>query len=169
MTNLNNILVYKRTHTGDPNEKGEFGVHDCMGKVRDFKYNAVIGVGGIGLEPSHHGIDGKVTWVGVERLANDVPKVQGSRASIVTFKKYVVLDHTGPNLAEKAPALAKRLYNQGARFVLTSLSTTEYQEALTLIDVCLALPSLTTVRDNCGNQGCNHCKTVKTNVCSPIC
>jgi len=41
------ILIYKRTHTGDPDLKGRFGIHDCMGRVRDYDYDAVIGVGGI--------------------------------------------------------------------------------------------------------------------------
>jgi hypothetical protein len=27
------VLVYKRTHNGDPDQFGCFGVHDCMGEV----------------------------------------------------------------------------------------------------------------------------------------
>jgi hypothetical protein len=41
-----NTLVYKRTHTGDPDESGIFGIHDCMGQVRGWNFGAVIGVGG---------------------------------------------------------------------------------------------------------------------------
>ncbi len=59
------ILTYKRTHTGDPNASGLFGVSDCMGRVRDLNYDAVIGIGGIGAEPRSYRIDGKITWVGV--------------------------------------------------------------------------------------------------------
>ena len=44
------VLVYKRTHNGDPDANGCFGAYDCMGTVRDRQYDAVIGVGGIGPE-----------------------------------------------------------------------------------------------------------------------
>ena len=59
------ILTYKRTHTGDPNAAGMFGINDCMGSVRNLLYDAVIGVGGIGAEPRDYKIDGKITWVGI--------------------------------------------------------------------------------------------------------
>jgi len=36
------ILTYKRTHTGDPSPDGVFGVHDCMGRIRDLSYDAII-------------------------------------------------------------------------------------------------------------------------------
>ena len=44
------ILIYKRTHNGDPDAKGCFGACDCMGSVRSRSFDAVIGVGGIGPE-----------------------------------------------------------------------------------------------------------------------
>ena len=59
------ILTYKRTHPGDPNPEGIVGIADCMVKVRGYDYDAVIGVGGTGAEPQSHGIDGKITWIGV--------------------------------------------------------------------------------------------------------
>jgi hypothetical protein len=40
------VLIYKRTHTGDPTPEGVFGLSDCMGRVRAREYEAVIGVGG---------------------------------------------------------------------------------------------------------------------------
>jgi hypothetical protein len=59
-------LIYKRTHNGDPDpETGTFGNADCMGRVRGWNFDAVIGVGGIGREPELEGIAGKVTWVGI--------------------------------------------------------------------------------------------------------
>lgn len=39
-------LVYKRTHNGDPDAEGRFGIHDCMGQVRGYGYEAVIGWAG---------------------------------------------------------------------------------------------------------------------------
>jgi hypothetical protein len=59
------ILIYKRTHRGDPDADGVFGIHDCMGSVRDFAYDAVVGVGGIGDDARAHGIAGKINWIGV--------------------------------------------------------------------------------------------------------
>ena len=58
-------LVYKRTHNGDPDALGQFGIHDCMGSVRAREYDAVIGIGGIGDEPKKQGIAGKINWIGV--------------------------------------------------------------------------------------------------------
>ena len=58
-------LVYKRTHPGDPNKRGHFGNEDCMGRVRSWDFDAVIGVGGIGSESSSHGLDYKINWVGI--------------------------------------------------------------------------------------------------------
>lgn len=59
------ILVYRRTHTGDPDgEHKEFGYHDCMGSVRDRDYDAVIGIGGKRPWPGDAGIKERVTWVG---------------------------------------------------------------------------------------------------------
>jgi len=59
------ILTYKRTHTGVPDFHGRFGNHGCMGRVRDFCFDAVIGVGGIGAEARSWDIAGKLTWIGV--------------------------------------------------------------------------------------------------------
>jgi hypothetical protein len=35
-------LIYKRTHTGDPDASGCFGIFDCMGRVRALDFDAVI-------------------------------------------------------------------------------------------------------------------------------
>src|SRR4051812_46355351 len=59
------VLIYKRTHIGDPNSQGDFGCHDCMGRIRGYTYDAVIGIGGSSCEPRSQGIDGRITWVGV--------------------------------------------------------------------------------------------------------
>jgi len=39
-----NTLIYKRTHRGDPNESGVFGVWNCMGQIRGWEFDAVIGM-----------------------------------------------------------------------------------------------------------------------------
>jgi len=49
---IKKTLIYKRTHTGDPHrEVGVFGENGCMRRVRGYKFDAVIGIGGIGPEP----------------------------------------------------------------------------------------------------------------------
>ena len=32
-------LIYKRTHPGDPDVDGLFGIHDCMGQVRAWSFD----------------------------------------------------------------------------------------------------------------------------------
>lgn len=49
------ILIYKRTHVGDPDDSGRFGLYNCMGRVRGYDFDAVIGVGGIGNEEREAG------------------------------------------------------------------------------------------------------------------
>ena len=39
------ILTYKRTHKGDPDNRGVFGINDCMGAIRNRKFDAVVGIG----------------------------------------------------------------------------------------------------------------------------
>ena len=56
------VLIYRRTHTGDPCDRGVFGCHGCMGKVREWKYDAVIGIGG---KTAIDGISRKLTWIGI--------------------------------------------------------------------------------------------------------
>ncbi len=53
-------LIYKRTHTGDPDAQGRFGIHDCMGSVREWGFQAVVGVGGRGSQAKACGIAYKV-------------------------------------------------------------------------------------------------------------
>jgi len=58
-------LIYKRTHHGDPDEAGQFGIFDCMDRVRSWNFDAAIGIGGQGAEPRRHELDGKVNWIGI--------------------------------------------------------------------------------------------------------
>ena len=133
------ILTYKRTHTGDPDATGSFGASDCMGKVRSFRYDAVIGVSGTGSEPRSHGIDGKITWVGISPRRSVRP--EKFRAHIVKFDHFVLLDQSGPFLAEMAPALARKLFS-GRRFILDKYSPAEYQEARRIVDWALTIDTV---------------------------
>ena len=124
------ILTYKRTHTGDPNTAGTFGINDCMGSVRSLLYDAVIGVGGIGAEPRDYKIDGKITWVGIYPT-----KRPGGwrRGPLVNFQRFVLFDAGGPVLSTFAPALSKRLYQGKVRYLLKGYRDVEKAEAEQII------------------------------------
>ena len=123
------ILTYKRTHPGDPNSQGTFGVNDCMGQIRDLSYDAVIGIGGIGSEPRRHNIDGKITWVGI-----GPSKTQGEwPASLVTFERFLLFDAGGPSLATLAPCLAKRMYVGKVRYLVAGYSPEEHADAQKIV------------------------------------
>ena len=66
------VFIYKRTHTGDPDKNGCFGIEDCMGEKRSWEYDAVIGIGGRGAEAESYGIDRKVNWIGIGRIKSHV-------------------------------------------------------------------------------------------------
>lgn len=125
-----NILVYKRTHHGDPGEDGCFGVYDCMGAVRGRDYDAVIGVGGTGHEPQTQGIAGMVNWIGV---GPHKKYVDGKRGPEVTFDPFVLLGGDGPDFRTIAPVLAKRMYGKNVRSVLQGLTDEEMDEALKIV------------------------------------
>ena len=115
------VLIYKRTHRGDPGPDGIFGVHDCMGMVRDREYDAVIGVGGVRPWSGDEDIARKVNWVGIG------PKKHKSngRGPLVTFDKYILLDSDGPFLEKIAPRLYRHMYIDSHIRVLMSYSLPE--------------------------------------------
>ena len=112
------VLIYKRTHIGDPNQRGEFGCHDCMGRIRGYTYEAVIGIGGSGYEPRSQGIDRRITWVGVG--PHQWPPIHPRGAPVVTFDRFRLLDKRGARLRDFAPGLAKYFFSKHRRFFLTN-------------------------------------------------
>lgn len=129
-------LIYKRTHVGDPDAFGRFGIHGCMGRVRAWPFEAVIGIGGLGDEPTSHGIDRRVTWVGIgprHSVAHD------TRGPLVTFDHFVLLDQKGPLLHELAPRLAKRMYGGRVRALL-NCSSGEADEVARILQLAANAP-----------------------------
>lgn len=118
--NVARVLLYKRTHIGDPNSEGCFGVSDCMKSVRAWKFDAVIGIGGIKPdrdEPenghNNSALNRKINWIGIGR--EDGPRARGSKAPILYFRKFRIFgsDGTkGPFFAKYAPTLAHRMYDR---------------------------------------------------------
>lgn len=132
------ILTYKRTHVGDPDRAGTFGVHGCMGNVRSWEFDAVIGIGGIGNEPKSHGIAGRVTWVGRQ------PKKQVNASGsglLVTFESFILLDTNGPLLSDIAPYLARRMYEGRVRTLIDGYSSDEQADAEHVIQALLGSTS----------------------------
>jgi hypothetical protein len=116
-------LIYKRTHNGDPDEDGCFGVYDCMGQVKDWNFDAVIGVGGIGKEPIAERIAGQVNWIGI-----GPHKKSCKHGTKVTFDHFVFYGKKGPDFRKKAPCLAERMYSKNVRLVMDALSHQEQAE-----------------------------------------
>ncbi len=124
------ILTYKRTHTGDPDNQGVFGINDCMGTVRNRKFDAVVGIGSKSPWGNSKEITGKVTWVGVGPLRI---KSAFHRGDLVAFEKFVLLDGNGPDFESLAPNLAKRFYKGNARSIINSYNKIEKEEIENLI------------------------------------
>ena len=114
-------LIYKRTHTGDPDPKtGVFGNHDCMGSVRERQFDAVIGIGGVGPEPKSFGIAGKLNWVGIDPIYDGRdPDRRGPR---LRFRHFLDFKKDGPPLQGRYPALADLMYGKNVRSIMHSPS-----------------------------------------------
>jgi hypothetical protein len=111
-------FIYKRTHKGDPDERGWFGIHKCMGKCRSWDFDAVVGVGGMSAEPGRAGISRKVNWIGIGRRNETLAR---DGWPLVKFDHFVLFDEDGRQLDEVAPKLAARMYRKHApRFVLSN-------------------------------------------------
>jgi len=118
-------LIYKRTHHGDPDGTGCFGIHDCMGRVRRWDFEAVIGVGGLGSEARSHRLDGKVNWIGIGPQKH---VLAGKRGPIVSFDHFVLYGSDGPDFERLAPVLAERIYSKNVRVLMNRLSPPEQAE-----------------------------------------
>ena len=104
-----NTLIYKRTHRGDPDRSGTFGIPDCMGQVRHWDFDAVIGVGGKCPWHNHKDIAYRINWVGVNASKTDAPKRRW-KGPLVTFERFVLYDETGPNFKKLAPKVFKYMF-----------------------------------------------------------
>lgn len=135
------ILVYKRTHVGDPDEHGRFGIEDCMHSVRRWRFDGVIGMGGIAPWKQDRNIARKVNWVG--RFPQRIPNpFQTTPHPLLKFasKDVKVMEEHGPLLADVNPRFAKKFYDSRCRFwVLDAGDQTRAQEYL---DACLIIENL---------------------------
>jgi hypothetical protein len=108
-----------------------------MGKVRNWDFDAVIGIGGIGDEPQSHGIAGRVTWVGRHPKKQLNPSGSGL---LVTFESFILLDSKGPLVWDIAPHLARRMYEGRVRTLLVGYSVDEQADAEYVLEELLRSP-----------------------------
>lgn len=163
-------LVYKRTHPGDPNSSGHFGCEDCMGRVRSWDFDAVIGVGGLGAQSSSHGLEGKINWVGVGPRKHLCPS---GRGPVVGFDHFVLFEDEGPDFASLAPTLAGRLFRENVRVLLHDVDARERKEIGRILELATdAEPSKPLTRELIAeycqgehrtNCSCRACSTRRTN------
>jgi hypothetical protein len=130
-------LIYKRTHTGDPDKQGRFGLRDCMGQVRSILFEAVIGIGGDSREPVLTGIANKLTWIGIGPHVKNV----GICGPVVMFDRFILWDSEGQDFRHLAPVLAKRFYTHPApRFLVNDLSDIERKEVEKILKMAKDAP-----------------------------
>lgn len=137
------ILIYKRTHKGDPDERGIFGCQDCMGRIRDWEYDAVIGIGGKSTQKGHAGISYKVNWVGIgpkRRSCN-------GRAHQIVFDHFELYEDAGDDIRENYPKLSKYMYESRKRFSLFSDLQSEVWEDIKKILAHVKNNSLSLLHD----------------------
>lgn len=147
------ILIYKRTHIGDPDQTGWFGINDCMGQVRSYKFDAVIAVGGIDRKAKSQGISRKVNWIGVGPGKEQVP---GGRGPVVGFEHFILFNERGKYLSEIAPTLANRLYSTTTR-VLINLNKEEQKEATRILEMVQNEPPSTGTPPHRITHHCPRC------------
>ena len=128
------VLIYKRTHKEDPRSDGIFGIEDCMHQVRDWEYDAVIGIGGRSPWKGHEEIAYKINWIGISPQRHKVGRYANH---VVTFEKFCLYEEKGRYLKDIAPLLHNHMYEQNSppqRFVKSSSLTPEiYAEVLTIL------------------------------------
>lgn len=110
------ILIYKRTHKGDPDETGIFGIQDCMGRIRNWNYDAVIGIGGKSAWKGEEGIKHKINWIGLEPKRIKSKK----RGDCVVFSHFELFEESGKNIKDSFPKLFNYMYSSRKRFDMSN-------------------------------------------------
>ncbi len=112
------ILVYKRTHEGDPDPAtGRFGVYNCMGRVRDQDFDAVIGIGGIGPAVKNS-LAGVVNWIGVGTSKSRERCRFRYNVTMVRFEVFRYVVSEAIDFRENAPRLSKLMYDGKVRHII---------------------------------------------------
>lgn len=148
------VLIYKRTHTGDPDSNGVFGIRDCMGKVRNRKYDAVIGIGSKRPWKKDINIALRVNWIGINPAKYGVTK----RGFRMIFSKFCLYDDKGLLVKDVAPTLYLHMYENPYRRVVmsSSLSLNAYSDVLKILELADNCPPSKKL-DVSGYRNRNNC------------
>jgi hypothetical protein len=126
------VLIYKRTHKGDPDKRGIFGNQDCMGRIRSWNYDAVIGIGGNSPWKEDTEIRRKINWIGLE--PKKIPSKR-KRGNYVVFSHFELYEEKGGNIMDKFPNLFEYMYGSRKRFDMSSnLSKDVFEEVEQILE-----------------------------------
>jgi hypothetical protein len=126
------VLIYKRTHRGDPDRQGLFGNEDCMGRVRNWDFDAVIGIGGKSSWKDHEGIREKINWIGLGPKKVPSPDRRGD---CVVFEHFALYEDDGVNIKTVYPKLYEFMYGNRKRFAMPlQLEEAVYEEVLLILN-----------------------------------
>jgi hypothetical protein len=134
------ILIYKRTHKQDPDINGIFGCQDCMGQVRNWDYDAVIGIGGSNPWKEDAGIRYKINWIGLEPKRINPHPNRGINQ--VVFKHFELYEEKGESIKDNYPNLFEYMYKCRKRFDMSSnLPKDVFDEIKMILDSIKDSPS----------------------------
>ncbi len=126
------VLIYKRTHKGDPDIEGIFGNQDCMGRNRNWNYDAVIGIGGNAPWKEDAAIKHKINWIGLEPKKINSPKKRGDEVVFSHFKLY---EEEGVNIKDHYPNLFEHMYGSRKRFDMSPVLPKDvFEEVKQILD-----------------------------------
>ena len=129
-------LVYKMTHGGDPDaDLGFWGVEDCMGQVRGYGFDAVIGIGGRSWWTNQASRTGEIVWIGLEPEIVD----QEERGPVLRFAHFRYFREGQLMLRTIAPRLDKAMHIR--RFMLYGFSQVEEQEIERILKLAKKAPA----------------------------
>jgi len=123
---MTRTLIYKMVALKDPDhERGIFGLPDekldCMGRVRGYEFDSVVGIGGDGKDAQRSGIARRLVWVGKGREREN----WSLRGPTLRFKHFRYFGEEGKHLGERYKALAAYMYMNSKHFVVFDLDHTD--------------------------------------------
>lgn len=162
------VLIYKRNHTGDPDSTGLFGCSDCMGQIRGYRFDAVIGIGVSQPWRGFEGIADRITWVGVGPRRVGTHSARG--APLIRFDRWRVFDTKGKDFRRFAPGLAAYFYAKHRRYFFSDgLSDAIQQDIARILKLAEAQVDGTSQAGPTSSASLSRCKPKKPAKCKVRC
>lgn len=108
-----------------------------MGRIRNYNYDAVIGIGGKSTLKNDSEIKYKINWIGLGPKRIDPTKIgdYGKRGNLVVFNHFELYDEKGKNIKEHYPCLFNYMYVERKRFDMSSnIVNTVFKEVEEILD-----------------------------------